>query len=88
MQNTLNTFQRDTDITQFTQTMGYVDTKIDSPFIIIQKDEGIQLATIPLHFLFLLSQSLSHNQIYCLQCYNTIQYHTQPYYNAFLLYGK
>ena len=84
MQNTLNTLQRDTDITWFTQTMSYVHTEIANPFIIVQKDEGIQPAAIPLHFLF----TLSHNQRDCLQCYNTIQYHTQSYYNAFLLQGK
>ena len=72
MQNTLNTLQRDTDITWFTQTMGYVHKEIASPFITVQKDEGIQLAAKPLHFLFTLSQSLSHNNRDCLQCYNAI----------------
>ena len=85
MQNTLNTLQRDTSITWFTQTMGYVHTKIASPFITVLKDEGIQPTTTPLHFLFTLSQSLSHNHRECLQCYNTIQYHTQLYYNGFIL---
>ena len=73
MQNTLNTLQRDTDITWFTQTMGYIHKEISSPFITVHKDEGIQLATKPLHFLFMLSQSLSHNHKDCLQ-YNTIPY--------------
>ena len=50
--------------------MGYVHTEISSPFITIQKDEGIQSAAIPLHFLFTFSQSLLHNHIDCLQ-YNT-----------------
>ena len=72
MQNTLNTLQRDTDITWFTQTMGYVHKEIASPFIIVQKDEGIQPTAKPLHFLFTLSWPLSHNNRYCLQCYNTI----------------
>ena len=85
MKNTLNTLHRDKYITWFTQTMGYIHTKIASPFITVQKDEEIQLVAIPLHFLFMLSQSLSHNHKYCLQCYNTIQYHTQPYYTAFIL---
>ena len=52
----------------FTQTMGYVHKEIVSPFITIQKDEGIQPAAKPFHFLFM----LSHNHIDCLQCYNTI----------------
>ena len=72
MENTLNTLQRATDITWFAQTMGYVHTEISSPFITVQKDEGIQPATIPLHFLFM----LSHNHRDGLQCYNTIQYNT------------
>ena len=84
MQNTLNTLQRNIDITWFTQNMGCVHTGIASPFITVQKDEGIQPAAIPLHFLFTLSQSLSHNHGGCLQ-YNTIPYHTQLYYNAFHL---
>ena len=50
----------------FTQAMGYVHKEIASPFIIVQKYEGIQPATIPLHFLFTLSQSLFQ--------YNTIPY--------------
>ena len=62
-----NIVQRDTDITWFTQMMGYVHTKIASPFITVQKDEGIQLAAKLLHFLFTLSQSLSHNHKDCLQ---------------------
>ena len=86
MQNTLNTLQRDTDITWFTQMMGYVYTKIASPFIIVQKDEGIQPTAKSLHFLFTLSQSLSHNHIDCLQSYNTIQYTTDL--QCFLLQGK
>ena len=73
MQNTLNTLQRDTGITWFTQMMGYVHTEISIPFITVQKDEGIQPTATPLHFLFTLSQSLSHNHIDCLQCYNTIR---------------
>ena len=57
MKNTLNKIQRDTDMMWFTQKMGYVHTEISSPFIIIQKDkdEGIQPAATPLHFLFMLS---------------------------------
>ena len=72
MQNTLNTLQRDTYITWFTQTMGYIHKEISSPFITTQKDEGIQPIAKPLHFLFTLSQSLSHSHIDGLQCYNTI----------------
>ena len=85
MQNTLKTLQRDIDITWFTQKMGYVHKEIDIPFITFHKDKWIQPAAKPLHFLFTLSQSLSHNHRDCLQCYNTIQYPTHPYYNAFLL---
>ena len=84
MQNKLNTLKRDTFITWFTQTMGYIHTQITNRFITVQKDEEIQPATITLHFLFTLSQSLSHNHSYCLH-YTTLQYHTQPYYNAFIL---
>ena len=51
--------------------MGYVHTKIANPFITVQKDEGIQPAAISLHFLFMLSQSLSQNHRDCLQ-YNTL----------------
>ena len=40
--------------------MGYVDKEIASPFITVQKVERIQLVAKPLHFLFTLSQSLSH----------------------------
>ena len=54
----------------FTQTMGYVHKEIASPFIKVQKDEGIKPAAKPLHFLFTLSQFLSHNHGDCLQCYN------------------
>ena len=68
--------------------MGYVHKEIASPFITVQKDEGMQPAAKPLHFLFTLSQSLSHNHRDCLQCYNTIQYHTQLYYNAFSFIGE
>ena len=39
----------------------------------IQQNEGIKPAANPLHFLFTLSQSLSHNHIEFLQ-YNTIPY--------------
>ena len=52
--------------------MGYVHKEITIPFIIVQKDEGIQPAAKPLHFLFALSQSLSYNHRDCLQCNNTI----------------
>ena len=38
--------------------MGYVHKEIASPFITVQKDEGIHPATKPLHFLFTLSQPL------------------------------
>ena len=72
MQNTLNTLQRDTYIMWFTQTMGYVHKEISSPFITVQKYEGIQPAAKPLHFLFMLSQSLSHNHRDFLQCTNTM----------------
>ena len=75
MQNTLNTLQRDTDITWFTQMVGYVQKENSSPFITIQKDEWIQTVAKPLHFLFMLSQSLSHNHKDCLQCYITIHSH-------------
>ena len=64
--------------------MGYIHKEIVNPFITVQKNEGIQPAAKLLHFLFMLSQSLSHNHKDCLE-YNTIQYPTQPYYNAFLL---
>ena len=64
--------------------MGYVHIEIASPFITVEKDEGVQTVAIMLHFFFTLSQSLSHNHKDCLQCYNTLQYPTQPYYNAFL----
>ena len=56
MQNTLNTLQRDTYITWFIQTMGYIHIEISIPFIIVQKDEGRQPAEMLLHFLFTLSQ--------------------------------
>ena len=59
----------------FTQKMGYIHTEISSPFITVQKDEGIQPAATSLHFLFTLSQTLSNNRRYCLQCYNTIHNH-------------
>ena len=71
MKNTLKTLQRDTDITWFTQIMGYIHKDIASPFIIVQKDEGIQPAATLLHLLFTLSQSLSYNHRDCLQ-YHTI----------------
>ena len=57
MKNTLNTLQRDTGITWFTQTMGCINTKIASHFITVQKDEGTQPTAILLHFLFMLSLS-------------------------------
>ena len=72
MKNALNTLYRYIYITWFTQMMGYIYTEIASPFITFQKDEGIQPATIPPHFLFTLSQSLSHNHRDCLQFYNAI----------------
>ena len=72
MLNTLNTLQRNTDVMWFTQTMGYVHNKISSTFITLQKDEGMQPASKPLHFLFMLSQFLSHNHKDFSQCYNTI----------------
>ena len=46
MQNTFNTLQRDIYITWLTQKMGYVHIQISSPFITLQKDEGIQPATL------------------------------------------
>ena len=85
MKNTLNTLQRDANITWFTQTMGYVHKEIASPFITVQNDEGIQPAAKPLHFLFTLSQSLPHNHKDCLQ-YKIIQYRVVL--QCFLLYGK
>ena len=75
MQNTLNTLQRDIDITCFTQTIGNVHKEISSPFITVQKDEGIQPIEKSLHFLFMLSQSLSDNHIDFLQ-YAVIPYKT------------
>ena len=80
MKNTLNTLQRDTNITWFIQTMGYVQIEISSPCITVQKDEGIQPAAISMHFLFMLSQYLSHNQRDCLQCYNIIHNHFIMFY--------
>ena len=59
----------------FTQTMGYIHKEIASPFITVQKDEGIQPAAKPLHFLLTLSRSLSHNHRDCLQCHNAIHSH-------------
>ena len=47
----------------FTQTMGYVHKEIASPFITVRKVEGIQPATKPMHFLFMLSQSLFQYKI-------------------------
>ena len=73
MQNTLNTLERDIDTMWFTQTMCYVHLEIASPFITVQKYEGIQPTEIPLNFLFTLSPSLSHNHRDILQ-YNTIPY--------------
>ena len=58
--------------------MGYVHKEISGPFITFQKDEGIQPAAKPLHFLFTLSHSL-------------FQYNTIPYsvvYNAFFYRGN
>ena len=63
-----NTLQRDIDITWFTQKMGYVHIEIASPFITIPKYEGIQPAATPLHFLFIVSQSIPDNRRDCLQC--------------------
>ena len=60
--------------------MGYVHKEIASPFITVQKGEGIQPAAKPLHFLFMPSQSLFQ--------YNTIPYHTQSFYNAFFYRGN
>ena len=55
----------------------------------IQRNEGIQPAAIPLHFLFTLSQSLSHNHRDCLQCYNTIHIHiTMLYFYRGITMGK
>ena len=62
----------------FTQTMGYVHKEIASPFIAVQKGQGIQPATKPLHFLFMPSKSLFH--------YNTIPY--LVILQCFLLQGK
>ena len=57
MQNTLKHY-RETYIMWFTQVMGYVHKEIASPFITVQKDEGIHPVAKPLQFLFTLSQSL------------------------------
>ena len=54
--------------------MGYIHKEIASPFITVQKDEGIQPTTKPLHFLFMLSQSLFQYKK---------KYHTHSCYNAF-----
>ena len=43
--------------------MGYIHKEIASPFITIQKDEGIHLAAKPLHFLFTLSLPIQYNTI-------------------------
>ena len=51
----------------------------------IQQNEGIQPTTHLLHFLFTLSQSLSHNRI---DRFTMLQYNTQSYYNAFLSQGN
>ena len=48
----------------------------------IQQNEGIQIATTPLHFLFTISQYLSHNHK---DYFTMLQYNTQSYYNAFIL---
>ena len=53
--------------------MDYVHKEIASPFIIVQKDEGIQPAVKPLHFLFTLSQFLPNNNGYFL-IYKIIPY--------------
>ena len=47
----------------------------------IQQNEGIQHVATSLHFLFTLSQSLSHNHR---GCFTMLQYKTHSYYNAFL----
>ena len=65
--------------------MGYIHKEIASPFFTVQKDEGIQPAAKPLHFLFTLSQSLPHNHR------DFLQYKIIPYtyvLQFFLLYGK
>ena len=57
---------------------GIIHKEIASPFITIQKDEGIHPVAKPLHFLFTLSDSL-------------FQYNTIPYsivYNAFFYRGN
>ena len=43
--------------------MGYVHKETASPFITVQKDEGIQPAEKPLHFLFTVSRSLFQYKI-------------------------
>ena len=56
--------------------MGYVHTSISSPFITIQKDEGIQPATMSLHFhLHALIVSLTQSQ----RLFTMLQYNTIPY---------
>ena len=52
--------------------MGYIHKEISSPCITVQKDEGIQPVAKLLHFLFMLTQSLTHNHRDCLQFNNTI----------------
>ena len=76
----IKTLQRDTDVTWFTQMMVYAHKEISSPFITVQKYEGIHPVEKSLHFLFTLSQYLFQ--------YNTIQYHTQSCYNAFFYRGN
>ena len=83
MQNTLNTLQRDTNITWFTQTMGYIHTEIANPIITVQKDEGIQPTAIPLHFLFMLSQSLTESQ----RLFTMLQYNKKPYTDVLQLFS-
>ena len=51
----------------------------------IQQNEEIQPASTQLHFIFTLSQSLSHNHR---DCFTMLQYNTHMYYNAFLLQGN
>ena len=63
--------------------MGYIQTKISNPFIIIpsNKMKGYNLQQTRCT-----SSSLSHIiTSIILQYYNTLQYNTQLYYNAFLL---
>ena len=87
IQNTLRHYKRDINIMWFNQYGLRLHRNFQSfYYYTVQQNEGLQPATHPLHFLFTLSQSLSHNHkdqfynatiqyIAVLQCYNTIHSH-------------